>query len=55
MDKDSLLSRISSKVLDIFDSTTHRYYIKKDKMTLIRNKNKIVEENNAKLKKKIKN
>ena len=29
MDKDSLLSRISSKVLDIFDSTTHRYYIKK--------------------------
>lgn len=52
MDKDSLLSRISSKVLDIFDSTTHRYYIKKDEMTLIRNKNKIVEENNAKLKKK---
>ena len=52
MDKDSLLSRISSKVLDIFDSTTHRYYIKKDKMTFIRNKNKIVEENNAKLKKK---
>lgn len=52
MDKDSLLSRISSKVLDIFDSTTHRYYIKKDEMTLIRNKNKIVEENNTKLKKK---
>ena len=52
MDKDSLLSRISSKVLDIFDSTAHRYYIKKDEMTLIRNKNKIVEENNAKLKKK---
>lgn len=54
MDKDSFLSRISSNVLKIFDNNaeTKHYYIKKKDLFIIRNRNKLIEDNNSKLRKK---
>lgn len=56
MHKNSLLSKFSTHILNTIDdiNKSKHYYIKKDTLVAIKNRNKIIEENNLKLKKKYK-